>query len=199
MPNYTPPCPAKTTADEYDISYALAKRRIVYSFDMSKHRASSETNFGIRVGAVIPRGDTLLLVRHDKPDQKPYWVLPGGRLEPGESIPECATREVAEETNLTGRFAGIIHVSEFQREGRHTVDVTALVEVDPDEEATLGSDPEVEENTAPTLKEVRWVGFEELEDIELLPEFLKERLISDARDGWASYSNSGIYLGGQDE
>lgn len=154
-------------------------------------------DFGVRVGAVIPRGDTLLLVRHDKPDRAPYWVLPGGRLEPEETIPECAVREVAEETGLTGRFAGALYVSEFLREGRHTVDVTARVEVDPDEEAVLGDDPEVEPGAASTLKELRWVGFEDLEGIELLPPLLKERLISDAPAGWAS-GVDGVYLGSQD-
>lgn len=166
---------------------------------MSKRRASSEMDFGVRVGAVILRGDTLLLVRHEKPERAPYWVLPGGRLEPGESIPECAVREVAEETGLTGSFASVLHVSEFRREARHTVDITALVEVAPDEEAVLGSDPEVEADAEPTLKELRWIGFEELDDVELLPGFLKKPLASAASDGWTTVEGPSIYLRSPDE
>ncbi|MBA4115577.1 MAG: NUDIX hydrolase, partial [Rubrobacter sp.] len=52
---------------------------------MSKDRASSSMDFGIRVGAVVERDGALLLVRHEKPGREPYWVLPGGRLEPGET------------------------------------------------------------------------------------------------------------------
>ena len=82
-------------------------------------------DFGIRVGAVVARDGALLLVRHQKPDRDPYWVLPGGRLEPEESIPQCAAREVLEETGLSARFSGVLYVSEFLRDGRHTVDITA--------------------------------------------------------------------------
>jgi 8-oxo-dGTP diphosphatase len=161
---------------------------------MGKDRSFSGMDFGVRVGAVVERGGVLLLVRHQKPDRDPYWVLPGGRLEPGETIPECAEREVAEETGLTARFSGMLYVSEFLREGRHTVDVIARMEVSGDEEASLGSDPEVAPDSDPTLRELRWVGVEELEQIELLPRQLKARLLEDASGGWGSGE---VYLGDQ--
>ena len=162
----------------------------VYSVFMSKIRGTSGMDFGIRVGAVVERSGALLLVRHEKPGREPYWVLPGGRLEPGETIPRCAEREVAEETGLDGRFAGVLYVSEFLREGRHTVDVTALVEAEG--EAALGSDPEVEPGSQPTLRELRWVGPEELRDLTLLPGRLKERLLE---DGLRGPSGGEVYLG----
>ncbi len=143
-------------------------------------------DFGIRVGTVVERDGTLLLVRHEKPGREPYWVLPGGRLEPDETIPECAERELMEETGLEGRFAGVLYVSEFMAECRHTVDVTARVEAKPGGEAKLGSDPEVEEGSEPTLKELRWVEVEDLNELTLLPGWIKERLIEDAIQGWPS-------------
>lgn len=150
-------------------------------------------DFGVRVAAVVEREGRLLLVRHQKPDLAPYWVLPGGRLEPGETIPECAAREVAEETCLDAWFSGLLYVGEFLREGRHTVDVTARMAVDKEAEAALGSDPEVAPDAEPTLRELRWVGVEELEEIGLLPAPLKERLLRDAPGGWAAAE---VYLEG---
>ena len=142
----------------------------------------------------MERGGVLLLVRHQKPDRDPYWVLPGGRLEPGETIPECAEREVAEETGLSARFSGVLYVGEFLREGRHTVDVIARMEASGGEEARLGSDPEVAPGSDPTLRELRWVGVEELEQIELLPRPLKARLLENVASGWAA---GDVYLGDQ--
>jgi 8-oxo-dGTP diphosphatase len=160
-----------------------------------KLRLQGTMDFGIRVGAVVERDGALLLVRHQKLDREPYWVLPGGRLEPGETIPECAEREISEETGLSARFSGVLYVSEFLREGRHTVDVTVRMTRVGDGEAELGGDPEVAPGSEPTLRELRWVEADELREIELLPAWIKERLVEDAAHGWPA---GRIYLGDRD-
>jgi 8-oxo-dGTP diphosphatase len=159
---------------------------------MGKDRAVSGMDFGVRVAAVVERGGDILLVRHQKPDRDPYWVLPGGRLEPGETIPECAVRELAEETGLTADFSGVLYVGEFFREGRHTIDVVARMALEGDGEAVLGSDPEVAPGAEPTLQELRWMDVDELREIELLPDSVKRRLLADAGDGWTP---DDVYLG----
>ena len=163
---------------------------------MGKDRAGSGMDFGVRVAAVVEREGALLLVRHQKPNRDPYWVLPGGRLEPGETMPECAGRELAEETGLRASFSGVLYVSEFLREGRHTVDIVARMALEGDGEAILGSDPEVAPGTEPTLREVRWVGVGELREIELLPASIKERLLRNAGDGWTP---DNVYVGSADD
>jgi 8-oxo-dGTP diphosphatase len=160
---------------------------------MGKDRAGSGMDFGVRVAAVVKRGGDLLLVRHQKPERDPYWVLPGGRLEPGETIPDCAVRELAEETGLEASFSGVLYVGEFLREGRHTIDVVASMALEGDGEAVLGSDPEVAPGAEPTLREVRWVSVDELRGIELLPDSVKDRLLEDAGGGWTP---DDVYLGG---
>ena len=162
---------------------------------MDKDRETHGMDFRVRVATVVEREGALLLVCHQKPYRDPYWVLPGGRLEPGETIPECAGRELAEETGLMAGFSGVLYVSEFLREGRHTIDVVARMSLEGEAEASLGSDPEVVPGNEPTLREVRWVSVEELREIELLPASIKERLLRDADGGWAP---DRVYLGSTD-
>jgi 8-oxo-dGTP diphosphatase len=46
---------------------------------------------------VIKDGDRLLMLK--KP-RRGWWVAPGGKVEPGESLTEAVVREIAEETGL---------------------------------------------------------------------------------------------------
>jgi 8-oxo-dGTP diphosphatase len=62
-----------------------------------------------------------------------------------------------------------------------------------DEEAERGSDPEVAPGSEPTLRELRWVGINELREIELLPAWIRDRLLEDAAEGWIADE---IYLEG---
>jgi 8-oxo-dGTP diphosphatase len=52
-------------------------------------------------GAVVRDGEgrVLLVLRANEPSRG-LWSIPGGRIEPGESAPDAAVREVREETGL---------------------------------------------------------------------------------------------------
>ena len=52
------------------------------------------------VGALIFRGDEIVLVERGKEPLKGYWSLPGGLLELGEKLEAAVQREVVEETGL---------------------------------------------------------------------------------------------------
>ena len=54
----------------------------------------------VGIGAVIFRGDRVLLARRGKPPRLGAWSLPGGAQHLGEGAVECARRELLEETGI---------------------------------------------------------------------------------------------------
>ena len=65
--------------------------------------------------ALIRRGDEVLLVRQQGPDDpEAAWALPGGVVEAGELLTEALAREVREETGLDVVDPGrIVYVAQF--------------------------------------------------------------------------------------
>jgi ADP-ribose pyrophosphatase YjhB (NUDIX family) len=72
----------------------------------------------IRVAACILKDDKILMIRHKKGDEK-YWLLPGGRIEYGETMIETLKREMVEETGLEVRVGNLMFVSEAIPEDNH--------------------------------------------------------------------------------
>ena len=77
---------------------------------------TSSPDIGAAAYIVDPEGRVLLLEQ-----ERPWgveWRAPGGALEAGEGIEECAVREVHEETGLRVEIERLIAVDQFVHEGR---------------------------------------------------------------------------------
>lgn len=71
------------------------------------------------VGAIVFRGDAVLLVKRGAEPNRERWSLPSGLLEVGETVEAAAERETFEETRVRVRPVRVFDVSDFIRfEGR---------------------------------------------------------------------------------
>jgi ADP-ribose pyrophosphatase YjhB (NUDIX family) len=81
----------------------------------------------VGVGIIIENSDGKILVGKRKGSHAPYFSIPGGSLEMGETFEGAAIREVQEETNLTISNPQVIAVANnlktFKEEGIHSVSI----------------------------------------------------------------------------
>lgn len=130
----------------------------------------------IRVSVLILKEDKILLVKHGKGDRQ-YWVLPGGRLEYGETFVDCAIREIKEETSLDIEPERFIFLSEAiaPDRSRHIINIYLKAKV------TGGT---LQLGDEPILVALDYLPLSELEKITLFPpigKIIRETLVGDAQ------------------
>ncbi len=116
----------------------------------------------VGVGGVLIKDNKILLVKRKNEPGKGLWAIPGGLVEPGETLRDAVRREVKEETNLTVDVLRPINADEIvvrDEEGRikyHYVLVDFLCRV-------------VEGSLKPgdDAKEVRWIDMKRAKELKL--------------------------------
>ncbi len=107
-------------------------------------------------GAIVRDGAVLLICQREHATSTTYWLLPGGRMELGETPEATVAREMREETNLIVRVERFLFEvaaeARFAHRREHTYLCTPIAG-----EAAPGHEPEPEFATAYSFIEVRWV------------------------------------------
>lgn len=109
----------------------------------------------VGVGIVIRRDDQVLLIRRKSVHGSGSWSTPGGHLELGEALEECAAREAAEETGIeveNVRFGAITN-DVFADEGTHYL--TVWMEAD-----VRSGEPSL--NATYEMSDVAWFSWDRL-------------------------------------
>jgi 8-oxo-dGTP diphosphatase len=117
----------------------------------------------VAVGAVVlDPTERVLLVRRAKPPRAGAWTLPGGHVEPGETLEAAVVREVLEETGVEARVVCTLGVVDVAGEGfSYAIHEHLLVAGD-------GAAPRAADDAA----DARWVAPADLASLPLRPEVL---------------------------
>jgi len=113
----------------------------------------------LAVGAVVLHQGKALLVRRARPPRVGKWAIPGGSVEPGESLRQAAEREVHEETGVRVKAGEVVHVFEHidrDKEGElrfHYVIIDLMADY-------LGGEPQAADDAS----DARWFTAEQLSD-----------------------------------
>lgn len=119
------------------------------------------------VGAIAVADDRLLLVRRGRGPAAGEWSVPGGRVEPGETLAEAVVRELAEETNIEAVCDDLVGWVERIGEDHHFVILDFRVTVLDDGQPIAGDD----------AAEAAWVPLADVAELRLvdgLAEFLHQ-------------------------
>ena len=82
----------------------------------------------VGIGIMVMRGNEVLLGKRKGSHGAGEYAWPGGHLEFGETIEECVTREIEEETGIIVRLVRPVSLSNVIRYDRHYIDIQYLVE-----------------------------------------------------------------------
>lgn len=155
----------------------------------------------IRVATIITDKDNVLLVKHVHPKSGyTWWVPPGGGVKKEDSsIFDCAKRETFEETNLKVSTSRIIYLREYldKRDSLENTDGELNIEIFILADSYAGeANMNNIKGRGPDelyIKEVKWLSRDELQDINVYPEILKDDFWNDCREGFPNFK----YLGRQ--
>lgn len=125
-------------------------RRIDYFDDKD---APPATNLAPSANVIVvnERGEILLIRRSDNDN----WALPGGAMDLGESLPEAARRETAEETGVEVQITGLVGI---YTDPKHVILYTSDGEVRQEFSVVFTARPiDGQPRPSDESREVRWV------------------------------------------
>lgn len=129
-----------------------------------------------RATCVVLRGDQVLLIKRHRDDRN-YFVVPGGGIEPGETPEQACLRELDEETSL--RALRIRHIEDTDEESGPNA---YFLISDAGGTPRLGG-PEAVQNCPTNRYELRWTKIDDLDGLPLRPSTAREVIMKAYRLG----------------
>lgn len=134
-------------------------------------------------GIVFNNQKQVLIIQRNQPPAMGFWSIPGGKLEPGESLAEACQREIKEETGLETKVNKIVAIVERRIEGFHYVIIDFL--------ALLMNEEKILPIAQSDVAEARWISLEHLSEYNLVPRLAE--IITRAYSAYGGNHLAGLY------
>lgn len=115
---------------------------------------------------IIHHKGKILLVRNLNQD---FWCLPGGKVNPDESIEQGLRRELSEELGAIPRIGSLLYVQQLFKDSTQRVEFFFLIK-------NAEDFAEIDFAKAVPARELSEIKFAKIDQAHVLPEFLKKDL-----------------------
>ena len=112
----------------------------------------------VAAGIIVHNGKILIAQRKHGKSLEYFWEFPGGKLEEGETLPQCLQRELMEELNLS------IKVGEFFMTSSYDYDFGTIVL-----NAYFATCEQEDLSFHPDHEQARWVALEDMDNYNFPP------------------------------
>ncbi len=112
---------------------------------------------------------------------EPFYILPGGGQQAGETLEEAVIRECREELGATVRVDRLLFIRERIEEQPHRVEFTFLCSLLSEPDATRATEPDTSQTG------ITWLPLNMLTEVAFYPEGLRDRLPMIIHEGVTVY------------
>lgn len=118
----------------------------------------------LAASVAVFRDGKVLLASRGKPPMDSLFSLPGGMVEPGETLAEAALRELEEEVGVVAKLVGFVApVEVIERDAQGRVRLHIVIA------AHLAGWVSGEPQTGPEAREIRWVTEQDIAGLPTTP------------------------------
>lgn len=140
---------------------------------------TEKEEFHGRTCGIIKQEDKFLIMRVNKTD---YYHIPGGHIEIGEDSKEAVTREIKEEIECDVKDARLFAIQEnfWERRGKNCHGIEFYYIITLNSPLPMKNYERIENDKGEDkLLEFKWVTSDELKDIDLRPNNIRDMLINE--------------------